>query len=123
MAETPTEISTEGYADIDIGAKCAAWGFIEFQNGSDAKIIRIPTSDTRVTRTVLDTKKVTYSVALAGSDTDIAGQLPVTFAKALFKKVDSDAAASMGTDAFSATATLASSGDTLTVTVTAGVLT
>jgi hypothetical protein len=124
MTETPTEITAAGYTDIDIGAACAAWGFIEFQTAASAKIIRIATNDSRVTQSSLDTKKVVYSVALAGDDTDIAAVgLPQTFGKAAFKKLDTDGADVMATDAFSATATLASADDTLTVTISAGVLT
>lgn len=114
------EIEAAGYTDIDVGGKCAAWGFIEFRTSANAKIIRIPTSDSRVTRTTLDSKHVVYSVALTGADTDIAGLRPVSFAKAVFVKTDSDTATVMGTDTFT-DALFVVAEDTMTVTISAGI--
>ena len=115
------EIEAAGYTDIDIGGKCAAWGFIEFQTSLGAKIIRIPTSDARVTQSTIDSKHVVYSVELTGADTDIAAIRPATFSKAVFKKLNTDEAAVMGTDTFT-DAPIAVADDTLTVTLTVGVV-
>lgn len=119
-----TEISADGYTQLDIGGKIATdWDYIEFQTSGSAKIIRISTADSRVTQSSLTSKKVVYSVALAGDDTDIAAAgLPKTFSKALFKATDSDGADILATDTFT-DATLATADDSLTVTISAGVQT
>lgn len=118
-----TEITAAGYTQLDIGGKIATdWDYIEFTTSADVKIIRIATSDSRVTQSTLDSKHVVYSVALTGADTDIAAAgLPKTFSKAKFKATDSDGANVLGTDTFT-DATLAVAGDSLTVTISAGVL-
>lgn len=119
-----TEITAAGYTQIDIGGKIQTdWDYIEFTTSADAKIIRIPTSDGRVTKSSQTSKKVVYSVALSGDDTDIAAVgLPKTFSKAKFKATDSDSADVLGTDTFT-DATLATADDTLTVIISAGVQT
>lgn len=123
MTENPTEVTAEGYTDIDVGGKCAAWGYIEFRTEADVKIIRIATNDSRVTQSVLTSKKVTYVVALSGADSDIvAAGLPKTFSKAAFKKLDTDEAAVMASDSFSTSVTFSGSGDSANITINAGIL-
>lgn len=117
-----TEITTAGYANIDIGASVAAWAYLEFQQTDGTKIIRIAKNDSRVTQSTLDTKHVVYTVALTGNDADISTQLPATFGKCAFKNTDSDGADELATDAFTE-AVLSTTGDTLTLTVSAGVIT
>jgi hypothetical protein len=116
------EISDDGYANLGIGNKIATeWDYIEFQTSTGTKIIRIATSDARVTQSSVTSKKVVYAVALTGSDSDISGLVPVTFSKAVFKATNSDAAAVLGTDTFT-DAPINTTADTLNVTVNAGIL-
>lgn len=120
---TAAEITAAGYDDIDIGADCASWGFIELQTAASVKIIRIATSDSRVTQSTLDSKHVVYTIELTGTDTDLSGILPVTVGKVAFKKVDSDSADIMGINTFEeGTATISASNDSVTVTAAVGVL-
>lgn len=127
MAETPTEISVEGYADIDIGTYINTnWAFIEFRNGDNtAKVVRIssdPLSEPRVTSATVsaDKKYVTYIIALNGDDTDI-GTLPQTIGYAQMKKGNTDEEAYMAQDSFTA-ATMSDPDDVLTITLRAGIL-
>lgn len=127
MAETATEITAAGYANLQIGQGCAAWAYIEFQTDTDAKIMRIAKTDSRVAAAsgYPTDKKMRYVVSLTGADTDVAAFMAahsgaVTFAKALFRNTDSDTADILASDAFTA-ATLSTASDTLTVTIEAGV--
>lgn len=133
MTETATEISAAGYTNLALGTLISTnWPYLEFRDAVGGKITRIPnngTSDTRVTRTIVD-KKVTFVCAFSGSDVtdaDIdtymdANSGSCTFKTAVLKNTDADGDANiMATDDFTE-ATIADPADTLTITVNAGVL-
>ena len=118
-----TDITTAGYTNLNIGPFIANnWGFIEFQTSAGIKLIRISKSDPRVTTTVLDSKHVSYSIVLHGYDSDITTKgLPLTFGQTVFKLTDSDVAVPMAIQTFS-NATLVLPNDTLTTTISIGIL-
>lgn len=135
MTETATEISAAGYTNLALGTLIATnWTYLEFRDVSGGKITRIANdgvTDTRIVRTIDSSEKyVQYVCSFSGSattDSDIATYMTgnggsCTFKTAVFKNANTDGdSAIMSTDDFT-TATIASEGDTLTITVKAGVL-
>lgn len=92
--------------------------YIEIQNETGVKVLRVSTSDSRVTYTYnRDNQTQTYTFVLSGTDSDIV--LPKTLAKVLFFETSgsSDALYSESTTAF----TLGAEGDTCTFTITVNV--
>jgi len=79
------EILTAGYQAIRNYVQ-ANWKYIELRNASNAPILRISTSDPRVTWTNLaNAQTLELTIVVKGSDAGLSGSLPLTFASsALF---------------------------------------
>ena len=116
------EITAAGYADLGIGTRIQnTWSYLEFQNPSGAKLLRIGTNDSRVVLNSATNKKVQYTITLKGSDSDISSSLPMTFGKVAVKNTNSDSAPAFGLTSFT-DATLFTGSDELILTVPIGVL-
>lgn len=92
--------------------------YIEIQNESNVKVLRLSTSDPRITYSYnRNSQTQTYTLVLSGDDADIT--LPKTLAKVLFFETSSssDALYAESTTAF----TLGAEGDTCTFTITVNV--
>lgn len=77
------EISTAAYADLREYIH-SNWQFIELQNETGTKIIRLSPSDSRVT-SIIEGNNIKITVVIKGSDIDITK--PSTFAKSVVYKV------------------------------------
>lgn len=129
MAETATEITAAGYTNLAIGTAIAAWAYIEFldSEASPRQIMIISKSDSRVTAVegYPTSKEMRYTVAITGADTEIGtykttySATSVTFAACQFRNTTEGDV--LATDTFTP-ATISATGDTLTITISAGVL-
>jgi hypothetical protein len=91
-----------------------AWGYVELGNASGAPIVRLPVTDARCTWTnAAGDQVLELTVVIKGSDSDIAGLLPVTFAQSSFFTAASGGSA-LDTESFSPT-TLEVAEDQLTL--------
>lgn len=77
-----TEITSAAYEDLRNYMK-SEWKYIELQNDKNVKIVRLASTDPRVTISVA-AETVKFQVVMKGTDADL--QLPITFAKSkIFK--------------------------------------
>ena len=107
------EIATKGYEDLRAYVE-ATWKYIELQNSSGTAIIRKDIGDARVTwNHTAGAQTLQLKFVVKGSDADLSGLLPKTFAKSAIFKV-ATGGDSMTTETFTSF-TMAVADDQLTV--------
>ncbi len=106
-------ISSEGYQNLRDYVQ-ANWKYIEFRDASANPILRIGVGDSRVTWThTPGAQTLELTAVIKGSDSDVSGLLPKTFASAAIFSVASGGTA-LSSEAFS-NFTMSVSSDQMTV--------
>lgn len=110
-----SEINNYGYQDLRDYIQ-ANWNYLELRDAGGAAIVRLQVGvDSRVTWThTVGAQILEITAVIKGSDSDISGSLPKTFASSAVYKVAS-AGNAFSAEAFTSSFTIATVDDQLTV--------
>lgn len=107
------QITLDGYNDIKAYVQ-ANWTSFVISDPSGTQILRLSTSDSRITWSASDVNPIIATIVLNGSDSDLSGILPKTFGQIELRKDSEDVNGMTAVETFT-TFTMTSTADQLTI--------
>lgn len=107
------QITTYGYNDVKAYV-ISNWASVSIKDNTNAQILRLSTSDSRITWTSNTVNPIVATIVLKGSDSDLVGVLPKTFASVQLFKTNADVNGMTTAEAFT-NFTMTSVDDQLTI--------